>query len=70
MNPDKFGKFTPGTHIPILSEADAHAMNPGCLLVLPWHFRKNLIQREAAFLRRGGRMIFPLPEIQVFGSQG
>ena len=69
VNPDKFGRFTPGTHIPIISEAEAHAMNPDCLLVMPWHFRENLIQREAAYLQRGGRMIFPLPEIQIIGRQ-
>ncbi len=65
VNPDKFGAFTPGTGIPIISEADAHAMRPDCLLVLPWHFRTNLIQREASYLKRGGKMLFPLPELQI-----
>jgi hypothetical protein len=68
VNPDKFGAFTPGTNIPIISEAEAHTMNPDCLLVLPWHFRDNLLQREAAFLRRGGKMIFPLPGIEVVSA--
>ena len=68
VNSDKFGKFTPGTLIPIIPEAQAHAMNPGCLLVMPWHFRNNLIQREAAYLRRGGKMIFPLPQIEIVGG--
>ncbi len=65
VNPDKFGFFTPGTLIPIISEEQAHAKKPDCLLVLPWHFRENLIQREAAYLCSGGRMIFPLPEIEI-----
>ena len=65
VNPDKFGAFTPGTHIPIISEADAHARKPDYLLVMPWHFRENLIGREAAYLQTGGKMIFPLPEISV-----
>jgi hypothetical protein len=68
VNPDKFGRFTPGTNIPIVSEEYAHTMNPDCLLVLPWHFRENLIQREAAFLSRGGKMIFPLPDIEIVGQ--
>lgn len=67
VNPDKFGRFTPGTHIPIVSEAEAHAMNPDYFLVLPWHFRNNLIEREAAFLARDGKMIFPLPSIEIVG---
>ncbi len=67
VNPDKFGRFTPGTGIPIVSEAEAHALKPEYFLVMPWHFRENLIQRESAFLDRGGRMIFPLPEIEIVG---
>lgn len=40
-------------------------MKPDYLLVMPWYFRDNLVKREAAFVARGGKMIFPLPEIQV-----
>jgi hypothetical protein len=65
VNPDKLGRFTPGTGIPIVSEAKAHARKPEFFLVMPWHFRSNLIQREAEFLANGGRMIFPLPKIDI-----
>lgn len=65
VNEDKFGKVTPGTHIPIVSEADARAMRPDYYLVLPWHFRDGIVRREAEFLARGGRMIFPFPEIEI-----
>ena len=68
VNKDKFGCFTPGTNIPIISEAEAHAMKPDYLFVLPWHFRDNLIQRERAFLSSGGKMIFPLPQIEIVGG--
>ncbi|MEO7503477.1 MAG: class I SAM-dependent methyltransferase [Gemmatimonadaceae bacterium] len=70
VNEDKFGCFTPGTGIPIISEAQARAMKPDYFLVMPWHFRENLIEREAEFLRNGGRMIFPLPAIEVVGTAG
>jgi hypothetical protein len=65
VNPDKFGALTPGTHIPILSEAEARAMKPDYFLVLPWHFKEGIVQREAEFLAGGGRMIFPFPEIEI-----
>ncbi|MCJ2023472.1 class I SAM-dependent methyltransferase [Methylobacterium sp. J-067] len=65
VNPDKFGKFTPGTGIPIVSEAEAHAMKPDYMLVLPWHFRDGIVRRESEFLARGGRLIFPFPEIEI-----
>lgn len=68
VNPDKHGRVTPGTHIPIVSEADAHAQQPDYFLVLPWHFKHYIVEREQAFLSRGGRLIFPLPTISVVGS--
>ena len=65
VNPDKFDSYTPGTKIPIIPEAEARAMQPDYFLVLPWHFKEGIIQREAEFLARGGRMIFPFPEIEI-----
>jgi len=68
VNPDKFGAFTPGTGIPIVSDAEAHAMQPDYFLVLPWHFKEVIIQRERDYLAAGGKIIFPLPEIEIFGG--
>jgi hypothetical protein len=65
VNPDKFGCVTPGTHIPIVSEEEANRMQPDYYLVLPWHFRTGILQRETAFRDRGGKFIFPFPEIEV-----
>lgn len=65
VNQDKFGAVTPGTHIPIIAEAEARAMKPDYFLVLPWHFKEAILQREAEFLASGGRMIFPFPEIEI-----
>lgn len=55
INEDKFGRFTPGTHIPIVSEEESREANPDGYLVLPWHFRE-------AFWRRypNDTLIFPL----------
>ena len=65
VNADKFGRVTPGTSIPIIPETEARAMKPDFFLALPWHFRNNLIEREREFLESGGRMIFPLPAIEI-----
>lgn len=65
VNPDKFGCVTPGTDIPIISEEEARAMKPDYFLVLPWHFKEGIVARETEFLSRGGKMIFPLPEIEI-----
>lgn len=65
VNEDKFGAYTPGTNIPIISEAEAKAMKPDYFLVLPWHFKHNILQREKGFIRNGGKFLFPLPEIEI-----
>jgi hypothetical protein len=63
-NPEKWGKYTVGTWIPIVSEAEAraHADN---FLVLPWHFMDEIQMRERDFLARGGKLVAPLPNLRV-----
>jgi len=65
VNKDKFGCFTPGTHIPIISEDEARAMKPDYFLVFPWHFKHSILERERDFIANGGKFIFPLPEIEI-----
>ncbi len=66
-NPEKWGRKTLGTNIPIISEEQAREENPDYFLVLPWHFLKGFIVREREFLRKGGKFIVPLPELRVIG---
>jgi SAM-dependent methyltransferase len=68
INEDKFGCVTPGTWIPIVSESEARALNPVFFLVLPWHFRNSIVKREAGFLARGGKIVFPLPNLDVISE--
>jgi NDP-4-keto-2,6-dideoxyhexose 3-C-methyltransferase len=65
VNEDKFGAFTPGTKIPIISEQDARKRNPDMYLVLPWHFRDNILAREKEFLAAGHKIVFPLPTLET-----
>ncbi len=65
VNPDKFGRVTPGTHIPIISEEQARLMQPDYFLVLPWHFKNGIVKREERYLLEGGKFIFPFPEIEI-----
>ena len=67
VNPYKHGRFMPGTGIPIVSEDEVLADNPDYLLVLPWHFRETFMTAMEPFMSRGGRLIFPLPDIEVVG---
>jgi hypothetical protein len=67
VNPYKFGRFMPGTGIPIVSEDEVLASNPDFLLILPWHFRETFMNRLDRYLAEGGHLILPLPDIEILG---
>lgn len=60
-DPRKVGCCTPGTRIPIISEADSRAMKPDVYVCLIHGFKDEVIAREQAFLDAGGTILFPLP---------
>ena len=65
VNEDKFGCFTPGTKIPILSQVEADMKHPDYYLVMPWHFRHGIVKGMSSYLKNGGKLIFPLPELSI-----
>jgi hypothetical protein len=67
VNEDKFGAFTPGSAIPIISETEAMLRKPDYYFVLPWHFKENIVKRCEPYLKAGGKLIFPLPKMEVVG---
>ena len=67
-SPYKFGLKTVGTEIPIYSEEDMRKANPDYLLVLPWHFINEFVQREQEFLAGGGKFIVPCPKFEIIGA--
>ena len=64
INRDKYGCVTPGTNIPIISETEVKAAKPDYMIVLPWHFKPGILQREKEYRNAGGKFIFPLPYIE------
>jgi NDP-4-keto-2,6-dideoxyhexose 3-C-methyltransferase len=65
VNPDKFGSFTPGSLIPIVSETELLAGDPDYLMVLPWHFRA-FFDGSSKF--SGSTLVYPLPELETSAS--
>lgn len=63
----KFGLRTIGTNIPICSEGEMRLAKPDYLLILPWHFINEFIDREKDYLDGGGKFIVPCPKFQVIG---
>jgi NDP-4-keto-2,6-dideoxyhexose 3-C-methyltransferase len=65
INPEKHGRVTPGTRIPIVSHDDVKAHSPDYLFVFIWHFRNEIIELEMDFIQNGGRLVFPLPRLHI-----
>ena len=66
-SPYKFGLKTVGTNIPIYSEQEMRNQKPDYLLVLPWHFIDEFVEREIEFLQNGGKFIVPCPKFEIIG---
>jgi len=64
-NPKKWGKCTAGGDIQIMSEEKMREAQPDNLLVLPYYFEREFLEREFEYLKNGGRMLFPLPTFRI-----
>ncbi|MEO3799606.1 class I SAM-dependent methyltransferase [Nonomuraea sp. B1E8] len=64
-NPYKHGKFTPGARIPIFPPDRIAADRPDYVLVLPWNLRDELVEQLAYVHDWGGRLVFPIPMLEV-----
>jgi GDP-mannose 4,6-dehydratase len=65
IHPEKIGKYTVGTNIPIINEDEAKE-KADYLLVLPYAFKDNFINREKEWIKNGGSFIFCTPEVKIF----
>jgi len=66
-NPEKWGRKTAGTLIPIVSKEEARKDQPDYFLVLPHHFLEEIKREEGEYLKSGGKLVVPLPEFRVLG---
>lgn len=64
-NLQKIGLKTVGTNIPIYSEEDMRKANPDFVIILPWHFINEFVERESDFLSGGGKFIVPCPKFEI-----
>ena len=67
-SPEKWGKFTIGTGIKIISEKKARNLNPNYFFVMPYGFIKEFIDREKKWLRNGGKFILPYPNFRILNK--
>jgi SAM-dependent methyltransferase len=60
----KQGRYTPGTHIPVLSSAALLQRQPGWCVVFAWNFADSIVNKNTDYTKAGGRFIVPLPRLQ------
>ena len=64
-NPEKYGRYTPGTHLKIISKKEMRKKKPDYLFLLIWSFRSEAIKQEINFLKNGGKFIVHLPSLHI-----
>ena len=65
---NKQGKYTPGTHIKIISPKDGINDNIDYAFLGAWNFKKEIFKKEKNFLRRGGRFITHVPKVTTLSK--
>ena len=68
-NKQKFGKYTPGTNIRIISKEKMRILKPKYVLVLIWSFRSEIIKQELSYIKKGGNLIFHLPKFHIINNK-
>jgi len=68
-NPHKHGRFTPGTHIPVLPVEALDAARPDYVLILPWNLRKEIVAQMRHIGQWGGKFVVPIPEATIIDPE-
>tara|TARA_B110000037_G_C17124208_1_gene507263 strand:- start:4767 stop:5984 length:1218 start_codon:yes stop_codon:yes gene_type:complete len=64
-SPEKWGKYTIGSGVKIISETEARKLNPNYFFVMPYSFINEFVLREKKWLKNGGRFILPYPKFKL-----
>ena len=65
--PAKIGFFTPGSHLEIFPSSILLGKNaPDYVLVFAWSFFDEILKRNKNYIKAGGRMILPLPQVKIY----
>jgi hypothetical protein len=64
-SPLKQGRFTPGTHIPVVPAEKLVEDQPEYAVLFAWNFVDEVMEQQREYRERGGRFIIPVPTVQI-----
>lgn len=62
-SPERYGRLMPGTHVKIMPPSYFRKNPTDVVLLTAWNFKDEILKKEKWFLKRGGKIIIPLPKI-------
>ena len=65
---NKQGKFTPGSHIKIISPKIGINKTVDFAFLGAWNFKKEIFIKEKNFLKKGGRFITHVPKVTILSK--
>jgi SAM-dependent methyltransferase len=68
MSPLRYGKYVPGVSVPIVPPDAFHAAPPDYAIMTAWNYEPEIVRKEQAFLRAGGRFIVPFPDVRIVAA--
>lgn len=63
--PNKQGKLSPGSHIPIISPEEGFNDSVDYAFLGAWNFYKEIMNKETEFINRGGKFITHVPHVKI-----
>jgi SAM-dependent methyltransferase len=67
-SPHKQGRLVPGVRLPIRPVEDLLREMPDVTLLLPWNLADEIVAQQAAYLRKGGAFLVPVPAPRLIGA--
>jgi len=64
----KIGRFTPGSHIPVLPDSELFKRKPDYALLLAWNFAPEIMANLKEYVKGGGRFIIPIPKPRIVSA--